>query len=51
MTYEIYVGNDCVASVLSIEDLMCYIIDAGLSIIDEDEDLENFVTMINCEVK
>lgn len=36
-------------SVLSIEDLMYYIQVNGLSIIEENEDLENNVITIDCE--
>ena len=48
MVYEIYVGNNLQQTLLSIEDTMYYIIDAGLSIVDEDEDLENNVVKITC---
>lgn len=48
MRYEIRVNGTLVITVLSIEDLMYYIIDNDLSIVDEVEDCErNFVT-INC---
>lgn len=48
MIYEIYVGNNLQTTTLSIEDTMYYIIDCGLSIIDEIEDLENNVVKITC---
>ena len=38
-----------IISVLSIEDLMYYIQVNGLSIIEENEDLENNVITIDCE--
>lgn len=49
MQYEMYVGNNLVATALSIEDVMYYIDTLGLSIINEDEDLENFVVALDCE--
>ena len=49
MTYEVYVNGKLEISVLSIEDLMYYINVNGLSIIEENEDLENNVVTIDCE--
>lgn len=49
MKYEVYVNGKMVISVLSIEDLMYYIITNGLSILEENEDLENNVITIDCE--
>ncbi len=51
MIYEIYVGNNLLTTELSIEDVMYYIIINGLSIIDENEDLDNNTIQINCEYK
>ena len=51
MVYEIYVGNNLHVIELSIEDVMHYIIENGLSIIDENEDLDNNTIQINCEYK
>lgn len=51
MIYEIYVGNNLHTTELSIEDVMYYIIINGLSIIDENEDLDNNPIQINCEYK
>ena len=51
MTYEIYVGNNLHVTELSIEDVMVYIIENGLSIVDENEDLEANTIQINCEYK
>lgn len=49
MKYDVYVNGKMVISVLSIEDLMYYIITNGLSILEENEDLENSVITIDCE--
>lgn len=49
MSYEVYVNGKLEISVLSIEDLMYYIQVNGLSIIEENEDLENNVVTIDCE--
>lgn len=49
MSYEVYVNGKLEISVLSIEDLMYYIQVNGLSIIEENEDLENNVITIDCE--
>lgn len=49
MEYEVYVNGEKLASVLSIEDLMYYISVNDLSIIDENEDLENNVITIDCK--
>ena len=49
MAYEVYVNGEMVICVLSIEDLMYYIITNCLSIIEENEDLENNVITIDCE--
>lgn len=49
MVYEVYVNGKKLASVLSIEDLMYYINVNDLSIIEENEDLENNVITIDCE--
>ena len=51
MTYEIYVGNNLHVTELSIEDVMVYIIENGLSIVDKNEDLEANTIQINCEYK
>lgn len=51
MVYEIYVGNNLHTTELGIEDVMYYIIINGLSIIDENEDLDNNTIQINCEYK
>ena len=48
MVYEIYVGNNLQQTLLSIEDTMYYIIDTGLSIVDEYEDLDNNTVKITC---
>lgn len=48
MVYEIYVGNNLFKTLLSIEDTMYYIIDNGLSIVDEYEDLDNNCIKITC---
>lgn len=49
MSYEVYVNGKMEISVLSIEDLMYYINVNGLSIIEENEDLENNSITIDCE--
>lgn len=49
MKYEVYVNGKMVIDVLSIEDLMYYINVNSLSIIEENEDLENNVITIDCE--
>lgn len=49
MSYEVYVNGKMEISVLSIEDLIYYINVNGLSIIEENEDLENNVITIDCE--
>ena len=49
MSYEVYVNGKLEVSVLSIEDLMYYIITNALSIMEENEDLENGVIIIDCE--
>ena len=49
MIYEVYVNGKKAISVLSIEDLMYYINVNNLSIIEENEDLENNVITIDCE--
>lgn len=49
MSYEVYVNCKMEINVLSIEDLMYYIQVNGLSIIEENEDLENNVVTIDCE--
>lgn len=49
MVYEVYVNGKLAVSVLSIEDLMYYVNVNGLSIIEENEDLENNVVTIDCE--
>lgn len=51
MIYEMWVGNNLVATALSIEDVMYYIDTLGLSIIEEDEDLTINTIFINCEYK
>lgn len=51
MIYEIYVGNNLRTTELSIEDVMYYIIENDLSIIDENEDLDTNTIQINCEYK
>ena len=51
MVYEIYVGNNLHTIELSIEDVMYYIIENDLSIIDENEDLEVNAIQINCKYK
>ncbi len=51
MIYEIYVGNNLHTIELSIEDVMYYIIENSLVIIDENEDLDNNTIQINCEYK
>lgn len=48
MVYEIYVGNNLFKTLLSIEDTMYYIIDNGLSIVDEYKDLDNNCIKITC---
>lgn len=49
MVYEVYVNGKLAVSVLSLEDLMYYINVNGLSIIEENKDLENNVVTIDCE--
>lgn len=49
MVYEVYVNGKKLDSVLSIEDLMYYINVNDLSILEENEDLENNVITIDCE--
>lgn len=49
MVYEVYVKGKKLASVLSIADLMYYISEYDLFIIEENEDLENNVITIDCE--
>lgn len=49
MVYEVYVNGKMEISVLSIEDLIYYINVNDLSIIEENEDLENNVITIDCE--
>lgn len=49
MKYEVYVNGKMVIGVLSIEDLIYYINLNSLSIIEENEDLENNVITIDCE--
>lgn len=49
MIYEVYVNGKKEISVLSIEDLMYYINVNNLSIIEENEDLENNTITIDCE--
>ncbi len=49
MTYEVYVNGGLVCKVLSVEDLLYCIITNHLSIINEDEDLENNKIIIDCE--
>lgn len=49
MIYEVYVNGKKEISVLSIEDLMYYINVNSLSIIEENEDLENNIITIDCE--
>lgn len=48
MTYEIYVGNDLVATEYTIEYVMKYIIKNHLEIIDEDENTVTNIVQINC---
>ena len=49
MVYVVYVNGKLVCEVLSIEDLMYYINVNSLSIIEENEDLENNKVIIDCE--
>lgn len=49
MVYEVYVNGKKLTSALSIEDLMYYINVNDLSILEENEDLENNVITIDCE--
>ena len=51
MIYVVYVNGKKANTSYSIEDVMYYIDTFGLSIINEDEDLENFVVTLDCEYK
>lgn len=51
MIYVVYVNGKKANTIRSIEDLMYYINMNDLSIIEETEDLENFVVTLDCEYK